>query len=390
MEKIIIYGYSPVGEAVYQECLKKELSILCFCEDSCIRKNKASTIVNIYNLKELIQKKINGKFIICIPNAEPVIKKLKAAGYNDWVLVSDFLTNKNYTDFTYLTKPRETSIKEIESCILSHKYLKRSDKLFLRNIDFVITEKCSLRCRDCCNLMQYYKEPHNFTVIQLTTWMDILLQYIDEIYEIRILGGEPFMHPQIHQIIDQLLTRSNIHRIIIMTNGTIFPSDTIWNALEDKKIEFNITDYGDLSRNLVHIQRELEKRGISYHIHKAGGWTKCSDIKKHRRSQQNLIKLYDECCAKNLITLLNGKLYKCPYIANAMNLQAIPLNADDFIDLTDLNAIPSEDAKKLLTGYFNSKEYLSSCDYCNGRSFDDEEIEPAIQIHEPLHYDRRW
>ena len=34
-----------------------------------------------------------------------------------------------------------------------------NNKLVLKSIDVQITEKCSLKCKDCSNLMQYYKKP---------------------------------------------------------------------------------------------------------------------------------------------------------------------------------------------------------------------------------------
>ena len=35
------------------------------------------------------------------------------------------------------------------------------DKLNLKTIDIQVTERCSLKCKDCSNLMQYYERPQN-------------------------------------------------------------------------------------------------------------------------------------------------------------------------------------------------------------------------------------
>ena len=35
------------------------------------------------------------------------------------------------------------------------------NKLIVKSIDVQITEKCSLKCKDCCNLMQYYERPQD-------------------------------------------------------------------------------------------------------------------------------------------------------------------------------------------------------------------------------------
>ncbi len=386
MEKVMIYGYSSIGEAVYQECMRRGSHVLCFCEDSNIRKNKAQIELDIFSLDEIIERDLNGKFIICIPNAEPVIQKLERAGYNDWALVTEYLSEQNYINDKYTIKSKGAAVREIESCVLSHKYLKMPEKIFLRNIDLEITEKCSMRCRDCCNLMQYYKQPKEYSVEKLVEWMDELLNYVDEIYEIRILGGEPFMHRQVHRIIERIISYPQVHRILVITNATIMPSEEMWEVMENDKVGFSITDYGKLSRNLINMQQELEKRNIVYDIHEMGGWTQCSNIAAHQRDEKELREIYQECCAKNLITLLDGKIYKCPYIANAINLKAIPNAEGEYVDLGTLREKEPEIARKELRNYLKEKEYFLSCDYCEGRSFDADEIEPAIQISEPRGY----
>ena len=386
MEKIIIYGYSSIGEAVYQECIRRNFLVLCFCEDNEIRKNKAIADVDVLSLEEIVQKEMNGKFIICIPNAEPVIKKLKNAGYMNWDLAVEYLIKEKYIQDTYTIKSKRIAIREIESCILAHKYLKMPEKFFLRNIDLEITEKCSLRCRDCSNLMQYYKVPKNYPVEELIFWVDSLLKYVDEIYEIRILGGEPFMHRDVHRVIEHLIKYPSIHRILIWSNATIMPTEEMWNIMENDKVGFSITNYGKLSRNLSDIQQELKKRDIVYDIHEVGDWTQCSNIVKHGRDEEALKKIYDDCCAKNLVTLLDGKIYKCPYMANAINLKAIPAIENEYIDLRELENMGLGKAKSILKKYLVSKEFFMACDYCEGRSFDAQEIEPAIQISEPRDY----
>ena len=164
------------------------------------------------------------------------------------------------------------------------------------------------------------------------------------------------------------------------------PTEEVWEIMQDDKVGLSITDYGKLSKNLSNIQRELDKRRILYDIHEVGGWTQCSNIKKRGRSEVELRDIYKECCAKNLITLLNGRIYKCPYIANALNLGAVPDVDGEYVDLSKLNEMGLGDAKKLLKAYLKEKEFFLSCDYCEGRSYDAEEIVPAVQISKPRSY----
>ena len=64
--------------------------------------------------------------------------------------------------------------------------------------------------------------------------------------------------------------------------------------------------------------------------------------------------------------MLNGKLYTCPFIANAANLDAIPLTNSDFVDLTDNN----QDLRGKISKLVNMRSFFPACDFCDGRPYD--------------------
>ena len=51
----------------------------------------------------------------------------------------------------------------------------------------------------------------------------------------------------------------------------------------------------------------------------------------------NLVKTFTNCCVNHVLTLLNGKIYRCPFSANAHNLNAIPPASDDEVIISDKN-----------------------------------------------------
>lgn len=382
---MVLYGYSSVGEAVYQELLRRGQTVDCFCDDSIIKIANAKCDVPIYTFDQLLEKETNCKFIICIPNAEPIIKKIEKNGF-EWKLALEFLIREHYEKFTYTIKNKSMAIREVESCEFYHKGLEQPEKIYLRNIDLEITEKCSLRCYNCCNLIQYYEKPRNYSVDELISDVQVLLKYVEEIYEVRILGGEPFMHNQIKEILDALKQIPQIKRILLLSNGTIIPDEAVFQTMQSEKIGISFTDYGELSRNLNIFCEKLHEMNIAYDVHEMGGWTLCSEIEKQNRNIEELKKVYDNCCAKNLYTILNGRLYKCPFIANGINLKAIPNNKDDVIDLRTLKLTAEDAAMKILRQFIREKKWFASCDYCLGRDFDAPEIEPAVQTLFPRQY----
>jgi len=67
-------------------------------------------------------------------------------------------------------------------------------------------------------------------------------------------------------------------------------------------------------------------------------------------------------------------------------LRAVPDYKDDYVDIfdktKDLGMI-----KKEMRDYLLAKKFLKTCDFCNGRSFGDPLITPAIQGDKPLEYE---
>ena len=59
----------------------------------------------------------------------------------------------------------------------------------MTNIDFCITERCSMKCKECGNLMQYYEKPENATEDTMIKSMNILMSCVDELLRQEFLVG---------------------------------------------------------------------------------------------------------------------------------------------------------------------------------------------------------
>jgi hypothetical protein len=134
-----------------------------------------------------------------------------------------------------------------------------------------------------------------------------------------------------------------------------------------------------MSRNRQKLVAGLEERGIAYVSEKANGWTDCASLEKHNRTVKENEALWSKCCAKNLATLADGRLYRCPFAANAAKLQAVPDYKSDYLVVSDIQ--PGE-----LRSFLRDKTYIETCDHCNGRSYGDTVITPALQTKVPLTY----
>lgn len=262
-----------------------------------------------------------------------------------------------------------------------HKAFVDESLVFLRSVDVVITERCSLKCKDCSNLMQFYEKPINIDKDEVLTDFYTLADHVDHIFEVRLIGGEPFMNKDIYSVIERLVESPKISRLVVYTNAMVPFTDTGLAVMQHPKVVLSITDYGALARHTNANVARLREAGVTHRVHPPENWTDSGVIHDFARTDQENERLFENCCGKNLLTLTSGKLYRCPFAANADRLGAIPSDPD--------NAVAASATKPEIRHYLREIKRLPACNFCKGRSFDAPQIEPAIQTRSPLPYERR-
>lgn len=257
------------------------------------------------------------------------------------------------------------------------------EKLFAHQLDLMITQKCSLKCADCLNLMQYYKKPVNFEYKEIVDEIDALSQIFDEIEQLHILGGEPFMNQKIYEICQYAATKENIKWIVVFSNGTIVPNKKI-SYMNKKKTIFYLSNYQNEKQQLDLVEQTIVNQGLKcYRASFDGGWLSHSGFNLKSITAESMNTMFNGCGGRNCPTVLNGRIFYCEYLANATELHAIPFNDTNYVEL-------HLDAKDEIKAYFSSKVAPLGCYYCD-RPFKEKncshEMVPAgIQVKEPLPY----
>jgi organic radical activating enzyme len=257
-------------------------------------------------------------------------------------------------------------------------------KLVLNALDIQVTEKCTMKCVDCSNLMQYYEKPENVDASILNISVLNILDSIDLLDDARIIGGEPFLYTQLPSLLKILCDSHKVKRITIYSNATFVPKENILLSLTHSKIQVEITDYNELSKNHLPLIDEFKRRSISFISHKPQNWTDSAKIIKNEKSSSELKLMFERCCVNDVLTLLHGRLYHCPFSANGYNLKAIPLDETDYIDIN--NSANSLNLREKLKDFYFGKIFLTACRYCLGRDYTQPQVTPAIQVKKPLHY----
>jgi len=386
---IILFGAGFIGRALLTACRAAKIDVACFSDNNSRKigpRIMDCKVVNPCELKDMYDK---AYFIVATSDIADVVGQLKELGYTDWCPGGYLLK-----DFDVSTVSFDAPVDYVEyivsSCILCHERYMSHDGVFLRSVDLVITERCSLKCRDCSNLMQYYKRPQNCETQNVLESINGLFAVVDNVHELRVIGGEPFMNNDLHLIVKRLNAEQKVDQIVVYTNSTIIPKGKNLNALKKAKILLFMTDYGSLSPKIEPLKEVLNENGIRYYVSKAQSWTDCSKIERNNRTVAENMEIYLRCCAKNYFTLMDGKFYRCPFSAHVDRLKAVPNYHGDHVDIPPMPAMPNDllQLKEKIKGFIYSKDYLDSCDYCKGRFFGDIEIVPAIQVDAPMVYKR--
>ena len=192
-----------------------------------------------------------------------------------------------------------------------------------------------------------------------------------------MLGGEPFFNKDLYKIVSFLTSLSNVEKVAIITNATIIPKEHVLHELQHEKVFLDITNYGKLSKNHDKLISVLKDKKIKYITHIPQEWTDSGRIVKNNLDDNQLAQSFSKCCVNDVVTLLHGKLYHCPFAANSYNLNAIPNDKSDFINIAEFN-----NTKKLRTtleDFYFGRPFLEACKYCLGRDFSQSYIKPGIQ-----------
>jgi organic radical activating enzyme len=241
-------------------------------------------------------------------------------------------------------------------------------KVHIFQTDVLVTEKCNLACSFCNMFIPHYELPkHRDTQIILSD-IDSYFNLVDYVSIFHLVGGEPFLHPNIKDIIEYILEKysDKIDKFIITTNGTVLPKEEILEILKNNNVILSVSNY---SNKLEKLKSKVEKvvdtyqvNNINHYVRNNIEWYDFGDLRiKNNMSEEELIDHFDSCTAP-FRGLNDGKFYYCHLNTSAVLTKLFPLNDNDYVNLSDVS---SEDLIKFDLG-FTELGYITFCDNCNG------------------------
>lgn len=209
--------------------------------------------------------------------------------------------------------------------------------------------------------------------------IDAILENVDLIYNLNILGGEPLLNKDMDKILEYANSKPQIKAIRIHTNGTILPSkDLIKKIISLNKVSVFLSNYsGNPSIKILKDEKIIElfdKYKVKYHRAPRDytwGLVPQVNLEQDISDEQN-IRQYLKCNFKYSPCLSDGKIYPCA-LAKHIADRGYHLKDTDCIDLSTDKSI----RKDFINFYKrNSFEICKCCDFTAYGS----PIMPAIQI----------
>ena len=240
-------------------------------------------------------------------------------------------------------------------------------ELYLDYVEIVLTTVCNLRCYGCSALMPFYKKQKHLDCQEIIDSLKRLIDSVDSIYELRLLGGEPLCYPHLIQVLRFLKDQPKVKSVAVVTNATLLVrDDNVLDVMKDNKFYFSISKYlNNVSLKYDELVGQLHENGIRYiPMSEDRPWTDYGDFTNRNRTDEELKEIY-YYCKKLCWNIMNGKLFRCPRCSHGTYLNFVPLKDSDYVDLLDMTNSTDELRRELFKFYYGYVPYVECCKYCD-------------------------
>jgi hypothetical protein len=283
---------------------------------------------------------------------------------NTQVIITTDVFKQKYKSFLEEKNIKWTWYKHIVS-IWPYKH---KNKVHIYQTDVLVTEKCTLNCSHCNMFMPHFEAPIHRELNTIISDIDSFFNIVDYVSVFHLVGGEPFLYPNIEGVVRHIVDNyvDRIDKLIITTNGTILPKQSMIEVLKSNPIILSVSDYTDklenIKKKVVKVLDTYKENNVNHYVRTEIEWYDFGDLRiKGGRTTEQLINHFDSCTAP-FRGLNDGKFYYCHLNTSAVRTKLFPLNENDYLDI---HTISKEQLLKFDLGY-TDLGYITFCDNCNG------------------------
>ena len=157
---------------------------------------------------------------------------------------------------------------------------------------------CTLRCKHCVECIPYSRIDRHFEPAdKLLKAIKRVAKAIEFVTTIDFVGGEPFLHPDLPMIINEVHKIPNVGIISIFTNGTVSPKSDLIQALKHNYVIVTVADYSknltnDLRRRIEKTVQLLKEENVMFTHIKNMTWFDLSSFKKIAIPKKNWLNVF--------------------------------------------------------------------------------------------------
>lgn len=185
----------------------------------------------------------------------------------------------------------------------------KKKRYMLPLLDVHILDHCNLKCNHCAHYCHLIKEENFLSVEQLEQDMCELSKKIF-FRIIRLMGGEPLLHPKLSDMLKLTRKYYPYTDIRIVTNGILLPAmdETFWDTMRKYHITVDISKYPILGNKFSELLDLIDDNRV-----RLGHVNLCKRFydKVNDEGSVDKEKAYAVCASRMNLNLWNSKIYTC-------------------------------------------------------------------------------
>lgn len=224
---------------------------------------------------------------------------------------------------------------------------------------------CNISCKWCSHASpasgQRFADPEELleSLTSLARWM--------KIEHLRILGGEPLLHPRLVDLMNCAIRSGISQRVRVLTNGLLLHQapDAFWDRVDEVHVSVYPSTTRAVERHTDDLRRLAERSGtrlkfLYFDRFRISYRTPVDDDTLTQR-------VYRTCQVGNIwrcLTLEGARIYRCPQAAHVNTSSEYEhYRSRDGLDYLEIDRI---DSAETVLDWLRGTEPLSSCKVCAG------------------------
>jgi cyclic pyranopterin phosphate synthase len=235
-------------------------------------------------------------------------------------------------------------------------------KVQTRALEYHIVDHCNLHCDQCCSfspfLKSWFVDP-----VQFEKDLIEVSKYVQPTF-LKIVGGEPLLHPQLLQLLKIARRTGVAPKVSITTNGHLLTKmpDELWENFE--MLTVSIYPFPELPKDTLHFTKKKAKAhniSVSWKVQ-----DKFVNMNRTTKSDYKTAKETFEGCwiHHRCNSVKDGRFYSC---TRPQYIQRFAKNPEKFKeDGVDLLNNPPHLLPDMIKAHLESTEPINSCYLCLG------------------------